>query len=106
MIGRPRLKIDTGEFATMYNSGVKIVDITKHFGISKSSAHKIRTELKIPVRRWRVKFDENKYRWLFAEGVAYPMMAQKLGISKCVVMEIRKRLGLPARKRGQKRIRG
>jgi len=106
MIGRPRLKVNTAEFTKMYNNGVPIIDIVKHFGISKSTVRSVRIELNIPKRRWRVKFDQNEYMKLYRDDhVTYQQMSEHLGISKWLVKETRKRLGLSARKRGLKRVR-
>jgi hypothetical protein len=103
MMGRPELKIDQEEFATMYDNKVPTADIAKHFGISLSTVRMIRLRLNIPVRRGR--FNEEEYRRLFYLGICYPEMGRRLGISKWAIMGIRKRLGLSARKRGLKRVR-
>jgi len=103
MMGRPELKIDQEEFATMYDNKVPTADIAKHFGISLSTVRMIRLRLNIPVRRGR--FNEEEYRRLFNLGISYPEMGRRLGISKWAIMGIRKRLGLSARKRGLKRVR-
>ena len=42
MMGRPELKIDQEEFATMYDNKVLTADIAKHFGISLSTVRMIR----------------------------------------------------------------
>jgi len=106
MTGRSRLQVNEEEFKKMYDDGVPIIDIRKHFGISKSTTRNIRIKLKLPVRRWRVKFDVNEYMRLFQdETVSYPEMSKRLGISLWLVNKIRKRLNLSARKRGVKRTR-
>lgn len=104
MNGRPKLQVNTAEFKEMYNNGILLIEIAKHFGISQSSVYNMRVSLNLPVRRWRIKFDENKYRRLFDEDLTYSMIAKKLGISRRVVMAIRKRLNLPNRKRGRKTV--
>jgi hypothetical protein len=103
MLGRPELKIDQEEFATMYDNKVPTADIARHFGISLFTVRKIRIRLNIPINRGR--FDKTEYRRLFFEGVSYPEMSKQLGLSRWAIMEIRKQLNLPARKRGIKRVR-